>query len=281
MRNLLDDFLEPLVTPERREVIVDCVVTLEEMNYEAALDELSNIIQLSDETETVNLLGRIEAVLDVAQEHFINTYGIVLLPGLSQYQKQYIVKCLTNLDHYILPDQIELLLMGDFDNPTVLAKLVELLEGIEAEELLPFIHTVPDSFMTYLKDMTREQLMLRGSMEDYTVPVSRIRLINMLFAAYGKEPFSLALELIQSGKRIGSALRPLIDDHIETLDNYPIDVLPYQLIGLVVISDVATDTLDRAITDEILAFTDNAYERKLMIEALNKVRLTLLKSIEA
>ncbi len=274
---MIDNFLESRVSPERREVVVECVASLEEMNYTAALDELNSILLISDDIDTLNTLGRIEAVIDTAQSHFINTYGILLIPGLSQYNKQFIVKCLANLEYYILPDQIELLLMGDYDNETILAKLVELLEGFDSEELIGNIHTVPDSFVDGLKALVKEQLMLRASVEEYTTPVSRIRLINKLMGAFSREHFSIALELIESGKRIGSALRPLIDDHIGILDTLTPEQLAYQMTGLVFISDVVTDELDKAITEELEGFSDIAYEKKVMLETFRLIQNTVLK----
>ena len=277
MKTMIDNFLESRVSPERREVVVECVASLEEMNYTAALDELNSILLISDDIDTLNTLGRIEAVIDTAQSHFINTYGILLIPGLSQYNKQFIVKCLANLEYYILPDQIELLLMGDYDNETILAKLVELLEGFDSEELIGNIHTVPDSFVDGLKALVKEQLMLRASVEEYTTPVSRIRLINKLMGAFSREHFSIALELIESGKRIGSALRPLIDDHIGILDTLTPEQLAYQMTGLVFISDVVTDELDKAITEELEGFSDIAYEKKVMLETFRLIQNTVLK----
>lgn len=265
MINLLDHFLEPLVSELRKADIMDCVVSLEEMNYEAALDELGLIVEISDTADTVTTLNRIDAVLTTAQSYFINSYGIVLDPGLPLEQTQSIVRCLMSLEFYILPEQLELLLLGDYDNEHILALLVETLEGLDSDITLPFIRHVNDSFIVNLKHLVEDQLMLREPTYEYTIPVSRIRLINRVMTEFGTESISLALELVRNGRKIGSPLRGLIDDSIELLDAMDVnDNLGLELLGLILISDVPTDNLNAVINEEIESFTESTLERRTL-----------------
>ena len=265
MINLLDHYLEPLVGELRKADIIECVASLEEMNYEAALDEISLIVETEDTVDTVTTLTRIDTVLTTAQAVFINSYGITLEPGLSLSQTQCIVRCLMSLEFYILPEQLELLLQGDYDNEHVLGLLVETLEGLDVDITLPYIMHVSDSFIVNLKHLVADRLMLVAPVSDYTTPVSRIRLINRVLTEFGESSISLALELIRSGRRVGSPLRELIDPSIEILDALDVnDTLGLELLGLILISDVPTDELYNVIHTEIDSFTDSILERRTL-----------------
>lgn len=268
MYTLLDDYLEPRVTPERKDLLVQAVITLESLGHEAALDELNSVLMIQDTTDTVTTLGRIGTVVDTAQDQILLMQGIILSPELDLKNKHSILSLINNLEYYVYPDQAELLFMGDFDNESLLVNLVNMMEGVDdLDVMLSYVHQVSDQFISYVKDLVYSQLSARAVSNEYIAPVSKIRYINKVFNAFGKEPFALAVDLIESGTRIGNPLAGILDIRLEQL-GYEHEVLVPGLIGLVIISDVEPELTFKAVTDVIETLNLEPIEKRLHLDLM-------------
>lgn len=275
MYRLIGDYLDHTVTPERKTLLVDAVITLEELGHEAALDELNSVMMIRDTTDTVTTLVRINTIVDTAQEMILLQQGITLNPELDLKHKQKLVTLINNLEYYVYPDQAELLFLGDFDNETTFVKLVDLLEGVDDQYLLlEYINNVTDQFIKYVEDLIFTQLLTRGQAKDYDTPISKIKFINNLITKFGKSRFSLAMELIEGGKRVGDKLQTILDTRF-TYIGEGFEEFVFELLGLIAISDVHEDLVLKKVEDEINGYYGSPLERKPYLDVLKQIRFEL------
>jgi hypothetical protein len=278
MQEILDSLLTPLITEERKEVLLDCVASFEEMDYSVALDELHMVCEIQDGlSDNAMLLGRLDDIIHIAHHTLFREHQIQVDPEATQAQCQAIVRTLTSLEHYILPDQIAQVLDGGFDNEAIFAHLVPLVSEFVFEDIEPLILFVSDPLIEAISSLIRERMRLYG-LADYAVPdVSKIRYINQCLQRVGKDRMSLIVELSNSGVRAGRPLPELMGLSLDALDRLNPVEAAFQLLGLVVFSDTPVEQTKSTVIDLIEDYTENLLEQRLMENEL----LGVLKQLEA
>lgn len=278
MFGFLESYLENTVTPERKELIEDAVNVLESLGHEAFLDELNSIFNLIDASTTTHTLSRIDAAIDSAQDSILQNHGVYLNEGLDLYNKNKLVKTIDDLDHYIFPDQIALIFQGDFDNEHIYLHLVNLMQDLDIDLVLPYVHEISDELVENLEKLINDQLLTRSEMIDYVAPVSKIKHINKVLRLIDSSKLSLAMEMVNYGKRIGDTLNNLIDSKFVYLDDMEYTELVYELFGLILISNVEIPQYFNVLETTINDYTDNLGLRKLMLDTMLELK-TLLEPL--
>ncbi|BEG72720.1 hypothetical protein RVBP21_3480 [Pseudomonas phage BRkr] len=281
MKEMLDSILTPLVMEERKEIMLECVASLEEMDYSAALDELHTVCSIADDNaDTMMLLGRIDDIIRVAHDQVLAAHEVKVSDEATQEQRLAIVHTILGLPNYILPDQIELILQGDFDNEEILAHLVPMFERLSFDEVWPLINEVSVSFIDALKAMVQDTMMTRGHIDEYIAPVSRIRVLNRLMNTIGRDKFSMVLELSNSGMRVGHDWLELLSNSLESLDNKNAQDAAYEMVGLAFFSNLHLDSIYSTVKVSIDEYTENEMERNIMERVIDEIKRKMGKLYE-
>lgn len=272
MQEQLDSVLTPLMTDERKEVILDCVLSFEEIDYGAALDELQQVIAIADDMADMSmLLARIDDIIRIGHESILMAHDIKIADEATQAQRQAIVKTILSLQYYILPDQIQLLLQGNFDCEEILAHLVPMFENVSFDEILPLVIEVSPTFIKALVGLIDKELQVRGHVDEYLAPVSRIRLLNQLVTRVGRHHFSMMLELSESGMRVGHDWIELLNNSLEALDSKNAQEAAYEMVGLAFFSNTPLPQLYQTVKLSLDEYTDNAMERNIMENVIRDI----------
>jgi hypothetical protein len=239
MKDYLDSILTPLITDERKEVLIDCVVTLEHINYETAIDEIQQVCEIqSGISDNAMLLSRLDDVIHYAHNQIFIQHNLVVSTEATQEQRQAIVKALTEFDHYIIPDQIVLLMGGQHTNEEIIAHMVPMFTRLKFDQIIDYIQTVDDVLIQAIARTLEARMAARGAIEAPLAPVSRIRLINRVVARVGRERFSMVFDLSDAGLRVGAAIDNLYQLAVDGLDRLDPAAAAYEIFGLVLFSDV-------------------------------------------
>ena len=281
MKDMLDSILTPLVMEERKEIMLDCVASLEEIDYSAALDELHTVCSIADDyADNMMLLGRIDDIIRVAHDQVISAHEIRISDEASQEQRLAVVRTIIGLPHYILPDQIELLLQGDFDKEEILAHLVPMFEQQTFDEMLPLILHVSESFIEAVANLVQNTKMVRGHVDEYTAPVSRIRVLNRLVNTFGRDKFTMLFELSNSGMRVGQDFIELLNSSLDALDRKNSIDATYEMIGLAFFSNVHLDSIYSTVKTAIYEYTENTMEQSMMEREIDDIKRKMGKLYE-
>lgn len=254
MLTLVDAVITPLVTPERRDVILGCINTFTEIGYEAVLDDINECIGMQDGiSDNAILLDRIDSVITIAQDAILRTHEITVSPQATTVQKQAIVEAVVNVGNYILPEQIKLLFNGEFDNTQILGQLVPMF-GLESyDEIHPLIEDVSESFIERLIAQIEATLQVDQTTEDYIQPVSKVATLNRAFGTWGKDNFSIIVNLSNAGMRIGAEFDLLYNLTAVTVSELEVDKVILEIFGIAMFSNIPKSKiwveLDRMIVD--------------------------------
>lgn len=272
MQEILDSVLTPLITEDRKEIILECVASLESGGFETALDELHQIIEIQDGiSDNAMLLGRIDDVIFTAQSRVFNEHQITVSLESSMAVRSSIVRALANFDTYILPDQLLMLFQGGFTPDEIIANMAAIFSDVDSEDVREVIVEVSVELMRAIEDVVTKNLMVRGVPTTKVAPVSRIRLVNRALDAVGREPLSMITELAAAGVRVGTPIKLLIEQSMTALDRYTPDAAAVQILGLVLFSDVPVDAIQKTTIDLCEDFTDNRMEQVLMTDAVKRL----------
>ncbi|AEH03500.1 hypothetical protein AVT69_gp075 [Pseudomonas phage PhiPA3] len=273
MQEILDSVLTPLIADERKEAILDCVASFEELDFSPALDELHTVCMIADDmADTSILLSRIDDVIRVAHDQILSGFEIRVSDEATQVERQAILKTVTGIAYYILPDDIQGILQSEYDHEETLAHLVPLFENVSVDDILPLITYVAPSFIEALTKHVNEVMQVRGVAQEYDPPVERIKLINQLLRTFGHDKFQLMLELSSSGMRVGGAIDQLMSDSMNALDSRNAKEALYEIVGLVFFSNVTPEMIWKTanmLTDE---YTENPMERAIMLDELRVIQ---------
>lgn len=272
MQQILDSVLTPLITEERKEIILECVASLESGGFETALDELHQVIEMQDGiSDNAMLLGRIDDVIYTAQSRIFNEHQITVSLESSMAVRSSIVRALANFDTYIIPDQLLLLFQGGFSPEEIIAQMAAIFSDINSEDVYECIEAVSVELMRAIEDVITKNLMVRGVPSTRVAPVSRIRLVNRALDAVGREPLSMITELATAGVRVGTPIKTLIEQSMAALDRFSPDAAAIQILGLVLFSDVPVDAIQKTTIDLCEDFTDNRMEQVLMTDTIKRL----------
>lgn len=276
MREILDGALAPLVTPELLDIILDCVSTLETVNYDAALDELNTVIMIADSmADSAMLVSRVLDIIRVAQDQMLQSYQIELSDEATMENRHSVIQLLLNLPNYIIPEDIQTLMMGDYDNESLIAHLVPMFSQVDIEEIYPLVLRVDDALIASLRSMVNEKVMVRGISMEANSNAPRIRLINTAIARIGRDKFQLVLELANSGVRSDRPMRELLELSFDALDRMNCFDAAYELFGLALFSNCAISKIEFETQMAYDEYTDNDMERNTMLDEFRKIKLIM------
>lgn len=245
MKAYMQEVLEHLVTPERKELLLDVINTLEVLNFEAALDEIQQVceMQSSGMSDTAMLLARINDVIFYAHKEALRVHRVVMDERADLKHTQAVLKTLSEFDSFIIPEQIDLILGGAFSNEEMLGHLVPMFNRIRYEEIVDHILEVDPILIERIREVIAPSIATRGATDIPPAPVSRIRLINRLVAKFGKPNFSMMFDLADSGMRVGASFEDMYAMAVEGLDRLEPTQVPTELFGMIAFSDVALDQI--------------------------------------
>lgn len=281
MQYILDSVLTPLITEERKELILSCVASLESLDYQAALDELQQVVEIQDGlSDNGMLLARIDDVIWNAHETIFKNHEIEVSAEATQEIRQAIVDVLANFNRYIVPDQLLMLFEGGFMPDEVLAQMVQLFTSVKFDEAWPMIGNVSPQLMNTMREEIERQVRYRGLEDTDVTPVRRVKMVNDYIRVVGQDTFSMLLDLSNSGVRIGTRdIAGLVQQSLEALDRKDPEVAALELFGLVLMSNVPVEEIDKKIRELIADYSDNNMDTTRMLAAV-KPLTTLLSEYQ-
>ena len=281
MQYILDSVLTPLITEERKELILSCVASLESLDYQAALDELQQVVEIQDGlSDNGMLLARIDDVIWNAHETIFKNHEIEVSAEATQEIRQAIVDVLANFNRYIVPDQLLMLFEGGFMPDEVLAQMVQLFTAVKFDEAWPMIGNVSPQLMNTMREEIERQVRYRGLEDTDVTPVRRVKMVNDYIRVVGQDTFSMLLDLSNSGVRIGTRdITDLVQQSLEALDRKDPEVAALELFGLVLMSNVPVEEIDKKIRELIADYSDNNMDTTRMLAAV-KPLTTLLSEYQ-
>lgn len=273
MKEEIRKVLENLILNEQLEVILDIVDTLLSLNYEAALDEIAQIIMLADDYADMSMLvERINDILRAAMDYILTSYEVTLSDDATAYQRHAVIKALVGIPLYILPEDISKVIESEYDNEETLAHIVTMFETIDTDEILEHIHNISQGAIDNIKHTIIQRTLVRGVSNENISDVDRVRNINKLIAIFGKEKLKLLIELSNSGVRIGRPVDQLLSLSFEALEKLNVEDATFELIGLVWFSDTPESSINSTITQVLQDYTDNNMELSMMMNVFNEYR---------
>lgn len=275
MKEEIRKVLENLILNEQLEVILDIVDTLLSLNYEAALDEIAQIIMLADDYADMSMLvERINDILRAAMDYILTSYEVTLSDDATAFQRHAVIKALVGIPLYILPEDISKVIESEYDNEETLAHIVTMFELIDIDEILEHIINISQGSLDNIKSTILQRTLVRGVSNENLSNVDRVRSVNKLISIFGKDKLKLLIELSNSGVRIGRPIEQLLSLSFEALEKLNVEDATMELIGLVWFSDTAEDSINSTIIKVIQDYTDNNMELSMMMRVFNEYRAT-------
>jgi hypothetical protein len=270
MQFIIDSVLTPLITEERKEVILNCVASLESLDYQAALDELHQVVEMKDGMcDNEMLISRIDDVIWNAHETIFKQHEVQVSTEASQEVRQSIVEVLANFDKYVVPDQLLMLFEGGFMPEEILAHMCQLFTSAKIDEVWPEIKDVSPNLMRTMRDEIERQVRYRGLDENDVTPLRRVKMVNDYIRICGAETFSMLLDLSQAGVRIGTReIGTLIQQSLEALDRKESEHAALEIFGLVLMSNTPVTEIEKKVRDLIGDYTDNNMDNSRMLESI-------------
>lgn len=277
MQYILDSVLTPLITEERKEVILSCVASLESLDYQAALDELQQVVEMqSGIADNEMLLGRIDDVIWNAHNTILKNHEVEISVEATQEVRQAVIDVLSNFNRYIVPDQLLMLFEGGFMPDEILAQMVQLFTAVKFDEVWPMIGDVSPQLMNTMREEIERQVRYRGLEEADVAPVARIKMVNDYIRVAGGATFTMLLDLSQAGVRIGTRdIGGLIQQSLEALDRKEPELAALEMFGLILMSDTPVEQMDKKIRELIGDYSDNNHDTTRMLAAV-KPLVTML-----
>lgn len=276
MKQEIQEAIQDLVTPEVLSVYLDIIDTLLEKDYGLALDELNQVVMLSDDNcDSAMLTGRIHDVLYYAMSYVLNDFGIVMLPEANLKVMHDIYKSLIYMPLYIIPDDIAHILQSDYDTVETIAQLVPYFTELTPDDVEPFIESVSIECITTIQKAVNLKLSNASTYVGSPVPVERIRVINKLLATNDRSKFSMMLELADAGVRVGRDYEELLNISFEGLEAKTSIEAAAQMVGLAFFSNIPVEGIWQKIDVSLDEYTDNPMERRFMIEEIVTIKRNL------
>lgn len=273
MKEEIRKVLENLILNEQLEVILDIVDTLLSLNYEAALDEIAQIIMLADDYADMSMLvERINDILRAAMDYILTSYEVTLSDDATAFQRHAVIKALVGIPLYILPEDISKVIESEYDNEETLAHIVTMFEVIDIDEILEHIINISQGSFDNIKSTIQQRTLVRGVSNENISDVDRVRNVNKLISIFGKDKLKLIIELSNAGVRIGRPLDQLLNMSFEALEKLNVEDATMELIGLVWFSDTPDSGINSAITNVLQEYTDNNMELSMMMRVFNEYR---------
>ncbi|QBJ02614.1 putative structural head protein [Pseudomonas phage Psa21] len=277
MQFIIDSVLTPLITEERKEIILSCVASLESLDYQAALDELHQVVEMKDGMcDNEMLVSRIDDVIWNAHETIFKQHEVTVSAEATQEIRQSIVEVLSSFDKYIIPDQLLLLFDGDFMSEEILAHMCQLFTSVKMDEAWPEIKDVSPNLINTMREEIERQVRYRGLQDADVSPISRIKMINDYIRLFPIETFSMMLDLSRSGIRVGvRGIDELVEQSLNGLDQKEPVHAALEIFGLLLLSNVPVEQIPRKSRDLLQSYTDDNMYFTQMTEAV-KPLLALL-----
>lgn len=273
MQYILDSVLTPLVPEERKELILSCVASLESLDYQAALDELHQVVEFNDTVgDNAMMLARIDDVIWNAHETIFKQHEVTVSMEATQEVRQSIVDALSGFNKYIIPDQLLMLFEGAFMPEEILAQMCQLFTQVDFDTVWPEIKNVSPRLMETMREEIERQVRYRGMDDSDPVPVSRIQLVNEFFRQFGRETFSMASDLSNAGVRVGTRdATSLVQQSVEALDRREPEQAGLELFGLVLLSNTEPKEMEKVTRKFAEDFTDDNRDSRRMLDTLKAV----------
>lgn len=270
MQFILDSVLTPLITDERKEVILSSVASLEALDYQAALDELHQVVEMSNGMcDNQMLLSRIDDVIWNAHDTIFKQHEIVIKTEAPQIVRQSIVEVLSGFDKYIIPDQLLELFNGGYTSEEIIAQMCQLFTTIPEDEAWENIVSVSDRLLENMRNVVEQQVRYRGLDEADVSQTERVRMVNNYSRTFGLETFSLAIELARNGVRVGTRdIGSLLQQSLPALDKKDAEVAAIEMFGLLLLSNVPVETIAKKARELIDDYTDNNIDNSNMLKTL-------------
>lgn len=225
MLNELEECLSLYLDPITYTPYLEAYRVLDSIGMEDQDIELTNIIGLgSDDSDSQQLIGRIEACLTYAVGGKLNEYGVIMSDGTPLIVMVKILEVVATFERYDNHQEVyDLFLTDEYDDTDRLAEIVSMFSDLEPIDVTHYLDTVRESTMIRIKTISEDELKttpmpeLNISRFEHKEMIDRIRRI-VDFSQEGK------LELVSRFSEYGH-LPFNEDDYISTVMDDMVDYL--------------------------------------------------------
>lgn len=250
--------LMDLVTPERLFVILEAHRVLMDLGIDDVNDELQQIIGLQDGISDTDLfISRIDECLMISLYDTINEYNVGIRDDVTMAQLTAIVRTVTMFDDYIIPDTLVALLESDQSNIEMIAAMVPLFTELSEEEALEVITDVSDATIARMRSIADEMLSTQvGEYNEVADQTIRVKRINMMRNnTQGHHP-RIAVELANSGVKLGQNFEVILSMSVLQLEPLPLKEMAYELVGLAYFSNTPIGDIRQTLQESVYEIYD-------------------------
>jgi hypothetical protein len=271
--------LEGLVTPERLDLLLEANRLLSGLGLDVVGDELQEIIEIQNSNaDNTMLVSRLDDVLTIGLNQALDSFGVRLIDDATMAQRNNVLHTIASLEHYIIPDHLVGLTMGDFTNEEVIANMTPIFTTLGVEEAIDVLALVSDDLVARIHEVALNAIQLRGPEPVDLLPdnTRRVARLNRLIKGKGAEKCTIVMELANAGVRCGRPLDSLIHQNVEVMDSFDSDHLACELLALVYFSNAPFDEAFTTARRLVQEFTDELSEQN----RLNKYLTDLERVVE-
>lgn len=161
MLHELEECLSLYLDPITYTPFLEAYRVLESIGMEDQDIELTNILGLgSDDSDSHQLIGRIEACLTYAVGGKLNEYGVIMSDGTPLIVMVKILEVVATFERYKNHQEVyDLYLTDEYDDADRLAEIVAMFSDLETIDVTHYLETVRSSTMLRIKTIAEEELM--------------------------------------------------------------------------------------------------------------------------
>ena len=237
MFDFLSAYLDAVVTPERRRVILEACNALTNAGIDEHEFAIDQQIESADEVGNDVVLANIETMLTVTLGQVIGGFGVRLEDEVLLVQAVDVLNSLLLIENYEDKASVAGYLETDDGAAAALADVLALMGQYQSAEYITFFrHVSPDLIDRISEQCTKNVDLRPDRLPEHDRATNRLRLfvINTEIVKDASQLFiSQALE---EGARPGSPLETLIRPYRLLLEQLPVPELAVQLVGFVLAS---------------------------------------------
>ena len=258
--------LTDVIPDERIVVYVDSLKALRELNFDAHIVELQQVIYLGEATcDNSMLVERIESVITTAVTQALKECGVAVVEAeLSDYQP--LLLTLLHWENYIFPDVLLDLIEASSTPNEAYSVVTEELTLVDADTVLEIIDTVDPQVIERMTTLLNEARLTAEPDRDITADRKTRHRITQIAKGLNEARVPLVYQVARNGYQFGTSLNILYQTTLEELDKIPLE---RRAIELYLLYLYAQDP--QPFQSVLEDYTDNIQERIALNAAVHNV----------
>ena len=268
----LATYLDMVVLPERKAVLMRSCELLDKVGCMTLQDDLENLLSMGENQDTQMLLNEIQDILSGAFEAKLAEFGIKVHSGDLKF-KSLLLETLIILPDFEMFETIAVICESDDSNEEKLASLAEVVGFLEWGSVMENIESVNSTTIQRFYELAGTALEAKEVTMDSSV-VEPIR--KRLKAFFSKRPNTLVqTAIVEGGFKIGMPLAVVV----EAFDNLIAPLQPAKAVEEITAVVLASDVLDGEVQAKITTTIEDIFHDIDYLSAASAEVLKIMKDI--